>query len=51
MNFKIFQKDVKCAFLYGVIEEGVYVQQPPGFEDKEYLRRVMKFDKALYGLL
>ncbi|GKA45764.1 putative ribonuclease H-like domain-containing protein [Tanacetum coccineum] len=42
--------DVKSAFLYGKIEEEVYVFQPPGFEDPEFLDRVYKVEKSLYGL-
>ncbi|GJZ27392.1 putative ribonuclease H-like domain-containing protein [Tanacetum coccineum] len=42
--------DVKSAFLYGKIEEEVYVCQPPGFEDPEFPDRVYKVEKALYGL-
>ncbi|GJR67292.1 putative ribonuclease H-like domain-containing protein [Tanacetum coccineum] len=42
--------DVKSAFLYGKIEEEVYVCQPPGFEDPDFLDRVYKVKKALYGL-
>nr|GEW79962.1 uncharacterized mitochondrial protein AtMg00810-like [Tanacetum cinerariifolium] len=42
--------DVKSAFLYGKIEEEVYVCQPPGFEDQNFLDRVYKVEKALYGL-
>ncbi|GJT94380.1 putative ribonuclease H-like domain-containing protein [Tanacetum coccineum] len=42
--------DVKSAFLYGKIEEEVYVCQPPGFEDPDFLDRVYKAEKALYGL-
>ncbi|KAJ9536392.1 hypothetical protein OSB04_un000427 [Centaurea solstitialis] len=42
--------DVKSAFLYGKIEEEVYVCQPPGFEDPRYPDRVYKLNKALYGL-
>ncbi|KAJ9542735.1 hypothetical protein OSB04_029241 [Centaurea solstitialis] len=49
-NFKVYQMDVKSAFLYGKIEEEVYVCQPPGFEDLRYLYRVYKLNKALYGL-
>ncbi|GJT74143.1 retrovirus-related pol polyprotein from transposon TNT 1-94 [Tanacetum coccineum] len=42
--------DVKSAFLYGKIEEEVYVCQPPGFEDLDFPDRVYKVEKALYGL-
>ncbi|GJY22096.1 putative ribonuclease H-like domain-containing protein [Tanacetum coccineum] len=42
--------DVKSAFLYGKIEEEVYVCQPPGFEDPNFPARVYKVKKALYGL-
>ncbi|GKC00463.1 putative ribonuclease H-like domain-containing protein, partial [Tanacetum coccineum] len=38
------------AFLYGTIIEEVYVCQPPGFEDPDYLDKVYKMVKALYGL-
>nr|GFC55955.1 hypothetical protein [Tanacetum cinerariifolium] len=41
---------VKSAFLYGTIKEKVYVYQPPGFEDPEYLNKVYEVVKALYGL-
>ncbi|GJZ98565.1 uncharacterized mitochondrial protein-like protein [Tanacetum coccineum] len=42
--------DVKSAFLYGKIEEEVYVCQPPGFEDPDFPDRVYKVEKTLYGL-
>ncbi|GJV64205.1 putative ribonuclease H-like domain-containing protein [Tanacetum coccineum] len=42
--------DVKSAFLYGTIEEEVYVCQPLGFEDPEFPNKVYKVEKALYGL-
>nr|GFB55550.1 ribonuclease H-like domain-containing protein [Tanacetum cinerariifolium] len=42
--------DVKSAFLYGTIEEEVYVCQPPGFEDLNFPNKVYKVEKALYGL-
>jgi hypothetical protein len=42
--------DVKSAFLNGVLEEEVYVRQPPGFESEKYPHRVYKSRKALYGL-
>ncbi|GJW49690.1 retrovirus-related pol polyprotein from transposon TNT 1-94 [Tanacetum coccineum] len=50
MNFIIYQMDVKSAFLYGTIEEEVYVCQPLGFEDPEFPNKVYKVKKALYGL-
>ncbi|GKA99668.1 putative ribonuclease H-like domain-containing protein [Tanacetum coccineum] len=46
----VYQMDVKSAFLYGKIEEEVYVCQPPGFEDLDFPDRVYKVEKALYGL-
>ncbi|GJZ48115.1 putative ribonuclease H-like domain-containing protein [Tanacetum coccineum] len=49
-DFIVYQMDVKSAFLYGKIEEEVYVCQPPGFEDLEFPDRVYKVEKALYGL-
>nr|GEV70601.1 ribonuclease H-like domain-containing protein [Tanacetum cinerariifolium] len=49
-DFVVYQIDVKSAFLYGKIEEEVYVCQPPGFEDPEFSNRVYKVEKALYGL-
>ncbi|GJX53538.1 putative ribonuclease H-like domain-containing protein [Tanacetum coccineum] len=42
--------DVKSAFLYGTIEEEVYVTQPPGFKDPDNPDKVYKVVKALYGL-
>ncbi|GJS66730.1 putative ribonuclease H-like domain-containing protein [Tanacetum coccineum] len=49
-NFVVYQMDVKSVFLYGKIEEEVYVCQPPGFEDPDFPDRVYKVEKALYGL-
>ena len=42
--------DVKITFLNGELEEEVYVEQPPGFEDLEMTDFVYKLFKALYGL-
>ncbi len=42
--------DVKSAFLNGFIEEEVYVEQPPGFENHELPNHVFRLHKALYGL-
>ncbi|GJV40116.1 putative ribonuclease H-like domain-containing protein [Tanacetum coccineum] len=50
MGFTVYQMDVKSAFLYGTIEEEVYVHQPLGFVDPAYPNKVYKVIKALYGL-
>ncbi|GJZ36270.1 retrovirus-related pol polyprotein from transposon TNT 1-94 [Tanacetum coccineum] len=50
LDFKLFQMDVKSAFLNGLINEEVYVAQPSGFIDFEKSDHVYKFKNALYGL-
>ena len=50
MNFKLYQMDVKCAFLNGCLNEKVFVEQPKGFEDHHFPGQVMRLKKALYGL-
>ncbi|GJY07579.1 putative ribonuclease H-like domain-containing protein, partial [Tanacetum coccineum] len=50
MGFLVYQMDVKSAFLYGTIEEEVYVTQPPRFKDPDHPDKVHKVIKALYGL-
>nr|GEW55567.1 retrovirus-related Pol polyprotein from transposon TNT 1-94 [Tanacetum cinerariifolium] len=50
LQFKMQKMDVKSTFLYGNIEEEVYVCQPLGFEDLDYPNKVYKVVKALYGL-
>ncbi|GKB36222.1 putative ribonuclease H-like domain-containing protein, partial [Tanacetum coccineum] len=50
IGFIVYQMDVKSAFLYGKIDEEVYVSQPPGFLDPKYPQKVYKVIKALYGL-
>ncbi|GJW88076.1 putative ribonuclease H-like domain-containing protein [Tanacetum coccineum] len=47
---KVYQMDVKSAFLYGKIDEEVYVSQPLGFVDPKFPKKVYKVMKALYGL-
>ncbi|GJU74549.1 putative ribonuclease H-like domain-containing protein [Tanacetum coccineum] len=50
ISFIVYQIDVKSAFLYGKIDEEVYVSQPLGFVDPKYPKKVYKVVKALYGL-
>ncbi|GKF42160.1 putative ribonuclease H-like domain-containing protein, partial [Tanacetum coccineum] len=50
MGFIMYQMDMNSAFLYGTIEEEVYVCQPPGFEDPQFPDKASKVEKALYGL-
>ncbi|GKE58907.1 putative ribonuclease H-like domain-containing protein [Tanacetum coccineum] len=50
MGFIVYQMDVKSDFLYGKIDEEVYVSQPPGCIVPKYPKKVYKVMKALYGL-
>ena len=49
-NFKLYQINIKSAFLNGFINEEVYVEQPPGFENYKFPNHIYKLTKALYGL-
>ncbi|GJV16538.1 retrovirus-related pol polyprotein from transposon TNT 1-94 [Tanacetum coccineum] len=50
MDFTMFQMDVKSAFLYGTIEEEVYVSQPLGFVDPEFPDKVYKVKQRKDGI-
>ncbi|GKE94798.1 putative ribonuclease H-like domain-containing protein, partial [Tanacetum coccineum] len=50
MGFIVYQMDIKSTFLYGTIDEEVYVSQPPSFVDPDHPKKVYKVVKALYGL-
>nr|GEU85187.1 hypothetical protein [Tanacetum cinerariifolium] len=50
MGFIVYQMDVKSAFLYGTIDEEVYVMQPSRFLDPEFPARVYKVEKEMYAL-
>ena len=47
-DLELEQMDIKTAFLYGNVDEEVYIEQPPEFDDGT--GRVCKLNKALYGL-
>ena len=49
-NIKVYQMDVKSAFLNGELEEEVYMEQPDGFQVQEAVNHVYRLKKALYGL-
>ena len=48
-EIKLYQMDVKSAFLNDFINELVYVDQPPGFKDPRYPNHVYRLSKTLYG--
>ena len=50
LNFKLYQMDVKSAFLNGMLQEEVYVEQPKGSIDPHRPNDVYKLKRALYGL-
>ncbi|GJR44334.1 retrovirus-related pol polyprotein from transposon TNT 1-94 [Tanacetum coccineum] len=50
-DFVVYQMDVKSTFLYGKIEDEVYVCQPPGFEDPDFPDRVYKVEKSRHQAL
>ena len=50
MGWKLHQMDVKTAFLNGIIEEEVYIEQAEGFVVHGKESHVCKLKKALYGL-
>ena len=49
-DWHIFRLDVKTAFLYGELDEELYMEQPEGFKDPKQKNKVMCLKKAIYGL-
>jgi hypothetical protein len=49
-GFKLYQMDMKSDFLNCVIQEEVFIRQPPGFENPKFSNRVYKLSKAMYML-
>jgi hypothetical protein len=49
-KWKVYQLDVKSSFLNGILQEEVYVDQPPGYEVKGQEDKKYKLKKSLYGL-
>ena len=49
-KFKVYQMDVKSAFLNGELEEEVYIEQPEGFPLREDKEMVCRLKKSLYGM-
>ena len=50
MNFKLYQMDIKSAFLNEFLYAEVFVEQPKGFQDPHFPNHVLRLKKALYGL-
>ena len=50
LKFKLYQMDIKTAFLNGLLKEAVYVAQPKGFVDPHFPDHVQYLKKAFYGL-
>jgi histone deacetylase 1/2 len=49
-GWSLRQLDVQNAFLHGLLEEEVFMHQPPGYKDSKHPNYVCKLEKAIYGL-
>ena len=50
MDFKLYQMDMKCAFLNGFLNEEVFVEQSKGFQDPHFPDHVLRLKKAVYEM-
>ncbi|GKA36100.1 retrotransposon protein, putative, ty1-copia subclass [Tanacetum coccineum] len=49
-DYEIWQMDVKTVFLYGYLDEDIYMVQPEGFINPKHQRKVCKLQRFIYGL-
>jgi hypothetical protein len=49
-HWPLYQLDIKNAFLYGDLEEEIYMEQPPGFVAQGESGLLCRLQKSLYGL-
>ncbi|GAA5982386.1 hypothetical protein JCM11641_006966 [Rhodosporidiobolus odoratus] len=49
-HWRLLHFDVTSAYLHGILDHEIYIQQPPGFENPDFPRRVFRLQRALYGL-
>lgn len=49
-DYEIMKFDVKTAFLNGELQEEIYIEQPPGYKDKNQPNAVLRLHRSLYGL-
>lgn len=50
LDLELYLMDVKTAFLYGELDEEIYMNQPIGFEVKGQERKVCKLKRSIYSL-
>ena len=50
-TFKIWQMDVKTAFLNGYLKEELYMMQPEGFVNPKGANKVCKLQQSIFGLV
>ena len=48
-NFKVYQIDIKTAFLHGYLQDEVFLKHQLGFQSEEFPNHVYCLDKAVCG--